>query len=113
MKNSHLNSTRPLYNGNNLSVELDSLRRRVVVESNNSVHKIRLLWPQKAIMGSIVKRCLSSSWFVSSLWCKKYTQVSAEVKNETAICKKGDSIKLSAKEKKFFYIHTLLDNLSF
>ena len=64
-------------------------------------------------MGSIVKRCLSSSWFVSSLWCKKYTQVSAEVKNETAICKKGDSIKLSAKEKKFFYIHTLLDNLSF
>ena len=50
---------------------------------------------------------------ISSLVHKKYTQVSAEVKNETAICKKGDSIKLSAKEKKFFYIHTLLDNLSF
>ena len=50
---------------------------------------------------------------VFSLVHKKYTQVSAEVKNETAICKKGDSIKLSAKEKKFFYIHTLLDNLSF
>ena len=50
---------------------------------------------------------------IFSLEHKKYTQVSAEVKNETAICKKGDSIKLSAKEKKFFYIHTLLDNLSF
>ena len=105
VKNSHLNST-PLYRGNNLSVELDSLRRRIVVESNNSVHKIRLLWPQKAIMGSIIKRCLSSSWFCLLSGAQKIRRSSAEVKNETAICKKEIRLNYLQRRKSFsIYIH--------